>query len=291
MCYEYSMKLFPRAKEKKDSKYWNYRWNHVVVDIVGLFQIPGVFHFACIYVCLYERVIYIHSYIIFAEQNKIYKKERKVINIKMEYAYCMLNGLKRPFVQKKLLYLIWHSYERIWYAKQNKNYPKCWTCIFYYSIFSSTETHVYVFWILFEREFEKEMTCIRCVHVCILHRVICCTNDYRMSTPKQNHFEDEDDDDDASSIQTVIYCVDVTMCRYKANRKSSNNKTANIRHKHAHTHSKDVDMPKMNWRSQTNERNERKAKTPRQREEERAREREKIKPKTLSTVFVCICAP
>lgn len=52
----------------------------------------------------------------------------------------------------------------------------------------------------------------------------------------QNHFEDDDDDctdDDASSIQTVIYCVDVTMCRSNANRKSSNNKTANIRHKHA----------------------------------------------------------
>lgn len=54
----------------------------------------------------------------------------------------------------------------------------------------------------------------------------------------QNHFEDDEvgDNDDASSIQTVIYCVYVTMCRHKANRKSSNNKTANIRYKHTNTY-------------------------------------------------------
>lgn len=82
------------------------------------------------------------------------------------------------------------------------------------------------------------------------------------------HFED-----DASSIQTVIYCVYVTMCRHKANRKSSNNKTANIRYKHTNIY----------WINELKEPNEWKKRNKR-------KNKIKIKPKTLNRFCMYMCS-
>lgn len=113
-----------------------YRWNHVVVDVVGLFQILGISHFACIYVCFDERIIYIHSYIIICtKKTEIYRnifsltwweaeREGESINIKMEYVCSILNGLKQPFVKKNAVFdlaFIWANMV----SGTIENYPKC----------------------------------------------------------------------------------------------------------------------------------------------------------------------
>lgn len=142
----------------KNSKNWNYRWNHVAADIVGLFRIRGAFHFACIYVFWPTQTRNIHTFIYYIcwTKQKICKRiffcslarerggrKAEGINIKMEYVCCMLNGLKQPFVQKS--HCIWFGIHASEYGKRCKTTAAtttkttriCWTRIFFdYSLFS-----------------------------------------------------------------------------------------------------------------------------------------------------------
>lgn len=140
-----------------------YRWNHVAVDVVGLFQILGIFHFTCIYVYFVERIIYIHSHIIYLhKENKIYEnlfsltwweRVRESINIKMEYVRCMLNGLKQPFVKKNVVFdlaFIWED------RTTTTKLPKMLNVYFRLFFFSSTEMNAFIL----NFEFETIHFCI-----------------------------------------------------------------------------------------------------------------------------------